>query len=77
MGYYEELSWVMAEEPVLSKVEPRKGDMAGMARSKVKGGEPRTQSNGGMAKLLSCKMMRGKCTVQRSKIMGQKTFENS
>lgn len=69
MGYHEELSSVMAEGPVISEVEPHwKGDMAGMARSKVKGGEPRTQSNGGMAELLCCKMMRGEvhCTEKQN-----------
>lgn len=52
------------EGPVVSKVEPREGDRAGVAGREVKGGEPRAQSDAGMTGLLCCKMVRGE--VQRT-----------
>lgn len=50
------------------KVEPRKGEVAGMAGRKVKGDEQRAQSEGGMTGLLCCKMVRGEvqCTEKEN-----------
>lgn len=65
MGEHEGLSRAITEGPVVSKVEEREGDMAGMAERVVKGGKPRARSDGGMTgPLLCCKMVRGEaqCT---------------
>lgn len=60
------LAELTAEGPVVGEVEPREGDMAGIAGREVKGGEPRAQSDGGMTGLLCCKMVRGEvqCTEE-------------
>lgn len=57
-----------AEGPVVGKVEPRKGDMAGITGREVKGGEPRAQSDGEVTGLLCCKMVRGEvqCTEKEN-----------
>ena len=53
---------------MVSKVEQRKGDMAGITGREVKGGEPRAQSNGEVTGLLCCKMVRGEvqCTEKQN-----------
>ena len=59
---------MMAEGLVVGKVEPREGDTAGMAGRKVKGGEPRAQSDEGMTGLLCCQMVRAEvqCTEKQN-----------
>lgn len=62
----------MTEGPVVAKVEPREGDMAGTAGREVKGGGPRAQNCRRMTGLLHCKMVSGGgCRAQRSKMTGQ------
>ena len=60
MGGHEELRGARAEGPVVSKVESREGNTAGMAGRQAKGGELRAQSDEGMTgPLLCCEMVRG------------------